>query len=205
MKAEHLEFLVEEPSRDAFLQELLPCLLDGRATFQIHAYQGKHDLLSKLESRLRGYAQWLPEAWRIVVVIDRDDDECRALKQRMEMAAKTAGFCTRVGNDGSPWRVLNRIAIEELEAWYFGEWAAVREVYPRVPPSIQRTAAYRLSDEISGGTWEALERILQRAGYFSTGLSKMECARAVGRRFNPAACSSPSFTVFRAALMEAVS
>ena len=26
-----------------------------------------------LEPRLRGYARWLPEDWRIVVMVDRDD------------------------------------------------------------------------------------------------------------------------------------
>jgi hypothetical protein len=38
--------------------------------------------------------------------------------------------------------------------------------------------SYRDPDGVLGGTWEALERILKRAGYFKTGLRKMECARA---------------------------
>ncbi len=52
MNAEHLEVLVEEPSMEAFLDELLPDLLGDRATFRIHTHQGKYDLLGKLSARL---------------------------------------------------------------------------------------------------------------------------------------------------------
>lgn len=205
MRAERLEFLVEEQSMEAFLRELLPRLLGDRTTFSIHAHQGKPDLLKKLEARLRAYAKWLPETTRIVVVVDRDQEECAALKQRMEEAAATAGLRTRSSTGEVPWRVVNRIAIEELEAWYFGEWNAVCRVYEKVPETIPRQAAYRVPDAIEGGTWEALERILQRAGYFSAGLRKVECARALGREIDPAASTSPSFIVFRDAVIEAVS
>ncbi len=76
MTARHLKLLVEEPSMEAFLRALLPRLLAASRTFEVHAFQGKADLLGKLQARLRGYAQWLPDDWRIVVVVDRDDDDC---------------------------------------------------------------------------------------------------------------------------------
>jgi hypothetical protein len=205
VRAEHLEILVEEPSMEAFLKELLPRLIGDRATFSIHVHQGKPDLLAKLEPRLRGYARWLPETHRIVVIVDRDDTDCQKLKQGMEQAAANAGLRTRSVGGSAPWRVVNRIAIEELEAWYFGEWNAVRRVYGKVPEAIPRQAAYRFPDAIEGGTWEALERILQRAGYFSAGLPKVECARGVGMNIDPVASTSPSFIVFRDAVIEAVS
>jgi len=53
MTAEHIEFLVEEPSMEAFLRSSLPQLL-GKTSFEIYSYQGKSDLLSRLEERLRG-------------------------------------------------------------------------------------------------------------------------------------------------------
>ena len=204
MRADHLEVLVEEPSMDAFLCELLPRLLGDRATFAIHAYQGKHDLLGKLGARLMGYAKWLPTTWRVVVVVDRDDDDSDALKERLEGEAMAAGLQTRSTCENAPWQVVNRIAIEELEAWYFGEWSAVRKAYPKAPATIPNRASYRAPDAIKGGTWEALERVLQRVGYFSGGLRKTELARMVGKRIEPAACCSPSFAVFRDALLEAV-
>jgi len=76
MSAAHLELLVEEPSMEAFLRALLPRLLPQDRSFEVHPFQGKNDLLGKLESRLRGYAAWIPADWRIVVVVDRDDQDC---------------------------------------------------------------------------------------------------------------------------------
>ena len=91
MSATHLELLVEEASMEAFLGALLPRLLPEGRTFAVHPFQGKADLLSKLHDRLRGYASWLTKEWRIVVVVDRDNDDCRRLKRRLESAASAAG------------------------------------------------------------------------------------------------------------------
>jgi hypothetical protein len=44
---------------------------------------------------LRGYSSWLPESWRIVVVADRDDDDCKQLKGWLESTALDAGFVTK--------------------------------------------------------------------------------------------------------------
>ena len=114
MKGTHLEILVEEPSMEAFLRELLPKILGARGTFEIYAYQGKHDLLNKLGARLRGYARWLPADWRIVILLDCDDDDCSDLKREMERLATSAHLRTRRGS--ACWQIVNRIAIEELEA-----------------------------------------------------------------------------------------
>lgn len=204
MKAEHLEILVEEPSMEAFLRQSLPRLLGDKASFEVYPYQCKDDLLSKLQARLDGYARWLPESWRIVVIVDRDDDACEFLKERMEQMAATAGLRTRKTGAGRPWQVVNRIAIEELEAWYFGDWEAVRVVYPKVRETIPNVAQYRDPDAIAGGTWEAFERLLQKAGYFRNGLRKTEAARALGKQIDPECSRSHSFQVFRDALLEAV-
>jgi len=204
MKASHLEILVEEPSMEAFLRAMLPRLLGDEASFEIYPYQCKDDLLRKLPDRLRGYANWLPETWRIVVVVDRDDDDCAMLKQNLEQMAALAGLRTRTADNGLAWQVVNRIAVEELEAWYFGDWEAVRQVYPKVSETVPKKEGFRDPDAIGGGTWEAFERLLQRAGYFENGLRKTEAARALGQRIDPARSCSRSFQVFRDALLEAV-
>ncbi|MES1244244.1 MAG: DUF4276 family protein [Acidobacteriota bacterium] len=204
MTATHLELLVEEPSMEAFLREFLPGLLPQERTFGVHPFQGKTDLLGKLQARLRGYAQWLPEDWRIVVVVDRDDDDCESLKERLEDMAANAGLVTRSRTGNREWQLVNRIAIEELEAWYFGDWPAVCRAYPRVSPGISNQAGYRDSDAIRGGTWEAFERVLRRHGYFKAGLAKMEVARTLGRLLDPERSRSRSFAVFRDAITEAV-
>lgn len=187
---------------ETFLSHVLTRIVGEDATFAVHAYQGKPDLLAKLEGRLRGYAKWLPESARVVVLVDQDRDDCRVLKARLERCAASAGLASRTAARGSIWRVVNRIAVEELEAWYFGEWGAVSQAYPRVR-SIYNQAAYRDPDAIAGGTAEALARVLKRGGYFETGLRKVELATQVGRHFDPVSCTSPSFLVFRDAIMEA--
>ena len=205
MIARHLELLVEEPSIEVFLRELLPRILSADCDFEIHPFQGKLDLLGNLGNRLRGYAQWLPDDWRILVIVDRDDDDCRQLKQRLEDVASGANLRTRSQAGGRPWQLVNRVVIEELEAWYFGDWEAVRSAYPRVSPTVPNQSRYRNPDSVQGGTWEAFERILKGRGYFRTGLRKMEAARTVAAYIDPARNRSHSFTKFRDALVEATS
>ncbi|MBN2011633.1 hypothetical protein JW960_20045 [candidate division KSB1 bacterium] len=94
MSVEHLEVIVEEPSMETCLRFLLPQLL-GDISFRIYPHRCKDDLLTHLPNRLRGYRQWLPENWRILVIVDRDDDDCRELKQRLESIAQQAGFQTK--------------------------------------------------------------------------------------------------------------
>lgn len=100
--------------------------------------------------------------------------------------------------------MVNRVATEELEAWYFGDWEAVLRVYPRVSKAIPIKESFRNPDAIAGGTWEAFERILQRAGYFKNGLRKTEAARALGQWANPNHNRSHGFQVFLRALQETV-
>lgn len=101
---------------EAFLRGLLPRLLADEHTFEVHPFQGKDDLLGKLEARLRAYSKWLPENWRVVVVVDRDDQDCRDLKQRLEAKAARAGLVSRARGRQHAWQLVNRIAIEELES-----------------------------------------------------------------------------------------
>jgi hypothetical protein len=203
MPAAHLELLVEEPSMEAFLRALLPRLMPQDRTFEVHPFQGKNDLLGKLDQRLRGYAAWLPADWRIVVVVDRDDDDCHALKSGLEAIALRAGLRTRTGAGIAPWQLVNRIAIEELEAWYFGDWAAVCSAFPRASANVQRRQGLRNPDAVAGGTWEAFERVMQAHGYFKGGLLKIEAARAIGSQVDPARSTSHSFRVFSDAIAEA--
>ncbi len=202
--ANHIELLVEEPSAEAFLRALLPRLLPQGRSFDVHAFQGKGDLLAKLDQRLRAYATFLPDDWRLFVLVDRDEDDCVELKRRLEATAREAGLATRSRPRAGAWQLVNRIVIEELEAWYFGEWDAVQAAYPRVPATLPHRRGFRDPDAVAGGTWEAFERVLQRHGYFQEGLQKIAAARAIGARIEPRRSQSTSFRAFHAALLEAV-
>ncbi|MBI4820836.1 MAG: DUF4276 family protein [Deltaproteobacteria bacterium] len=146
MSVEHVEFLVEEPSMEAALRIVLPRVLGG-LSFEVYACQCKDELLERLPTRLLGYASWIPEDWRVVVIVDRDEDDCDKLKARLEGMATSAGLLTRTKAASSRYLVVvNRLAIEELEASYFGDWEAVRFAYPRVPATIPRQARYTRSE-----------------------------------------------------------
>ena len=203
MIVRHFEFLVEEPSMEAFLRVLLPRLLPHDRTFHVHAFRGKSDLRRKLDDRLRGYSKWLPADWRVVVMVDRDEDDCLVLKEELEGAAIAAGLRTRSTVSGMSWQVANRVVVQELEAWFFGDWPAVRNVYPRLSASTPKQRRYRDPDSIVD-TWEAFERILRLHGYFVTGLRKMEAARAVAAHMEVPRNRSHSFCVFRDLVLEAV-
>jgi hypothetical protein len=200
---EKLIVLVEEPSMEVALEQLLPKMLT-EAQFEIRRFQCKDDLLKNLPARLRAYSSWLPPNWVVLVLVDRDDDACHALKARLDQAAADAGLLSKTSAGvGHSFQVANRIAIEELEAWFFGDWAAVQAAFPRVPATLPSKAGFRDPDAVLGGTWEALERVLKRAGYFKTGLRKMECARLVGQNMDPAKNSSRSFQAFSDAVASA--
>lgn len=188
---------------EAFLQTILPKVLPEGSTFGIYVFQGKYNLLKKLGNRLRGYTRWMPENYRVVVVIDCDSNDCRKLKEQLEAVAEKSGLVTRSRADSGRWQVVNRIVIEELEAWYFGDWEAVCSTYPRVSPHIPNQSRYRVPDAIRGGTWESFERIMQSHGYFMGGLTKVKAASTIGENINPLRSRSKSFRVFYDAIMEA--
>ena len=189
---------------ETYLRDILPRILPTECTFQLHSFPYKRNL-QRLRSRLRGYARWLPNDWRLVVLVDRDQDDCVVLKQQLDTLAADADLLPRSRAGAARWRLVSRIAIEELEAWYFGNWDAVCQAYPRVPATVPQRANFRDPDAIAGGTWEAFERILMRAGYFSTGLRKIEAARSIARHVDPWASKSNSFAQFRDAVLEAAS
>jgi hypothetical protein len=199
----HIEFLVEEPSCEAALQNILPKVLQSPITFAIHPFRGKPDLLKKLPDRLRGYRAWIPESWRIVVLVDADSDDCHEIKAKLERAAFRAGLITKSrAGSSSQFQVLNRLAIEELEAWFFGDIQALHAAYPRISLNLGNRTRFRDPDAIIGGTWEALERELKRVGYFPGGLSKISAAREISKFMVPEVNLSRSFQVFREGLAE---
>ena len=189
---------------EAFLDAWLPRFLPQHCSFETYPYPGKDALLRRLANRLRGYASWMPADCRIVVVVDCDGDECEELKSRLERICENAGLRSRRAAGGPDWQIVTRIAIEELEAWYFGDWSAVRAAYPRVSANLPARLARHGSDAIRGGTWEAFERVLQRHGYFRQGLDNVQAAADIGQHVDPARNRSPSFAVFRDAIGEAV-
>jgi len=202
----HLEFLLEERSMEAFLRAWLPHFLEGTETsFETYRFQGKLDLLRKLENRLQGHANWLPENYRIVIVVDHDNEDCASLKVHLEEACTAVGLRSRrqARQAGCGiWQAVTRIVIEKLGAWYFGEWEAVRQAYPDAPEHVTKRAAFREPDAITR-TWDRFEKLLREHGYFEGGLRKVDAARAIGAYMDVERSRSHSFKCFAAAIREA--
>lgn len=200
----HVEVLVEELSAEAALDIVLPQLLGDGDTYEIRVFQGKQDLLRKLPERLRGYASWVRDAeTRIVVLVDEDREDCRELKQRLEQAAVDAKLPTKSApsHDGS-FLVLNRIAVEELEAWFFGDCDAIRAAYTGVPASLESRKAFRDPDGIAGGTAERLGQVLREAGHHRSGYPKVAGAKAIAAHMDGDRNRSTSFQHFRTGIEE---
>lgn len=199
-----IEFYIEEPSAEAALSNLVPRIFTSRVLCRFHPFRGKDDLLRKLPNRLKAhFYTWLQSDLRIVVLVDEDREDCIRLKNQLERAARNAGLPSKTtALQGQRFAVLNRLAIEELEAWFFGDIEALVSAYPRVPQTLARRAKFRDPDQIVGGTWEALEDVLQQAGYYPTGMPKVEVARRVSSFMSPARNRSKSFQVFRDGLLQ---
>ena len=200
----HLEVFVEEESAQITLTNLIPRIAGPAVTFRFHAYSGKQALLRKLPQRLVGYRSWPLTDWHVVVLVDRDRADCHSLKTQLEKAAADAGLTTRTNArpDGT-FQVMNRIAVNELEAWLIGDPDAVSAAYPRVRPEFARRKGYRDPDATGHGAAEALRLLLRRAGYYGGQdyLPKVEVARAISAHLNPDRNGSRSFRAFRDGLV----
>ena len=194
----HIEFLLEEPSTEETLKAILPKILSNDVTVGFVVFEGKDDLLNNLPARLRGY-QWIPDDWRIMVLIDEDRRNCQELKAKLESAAHEANFVTKSNATSSgDFQIVNRLAIEELEAWFFGDIEALYAAYPRISRNLHTKAKYRNPDAIPGGTSEALERLLKQKNYYTPKerLRKPEIAQNIAPHMEPNRNKSKSFQVF---------
>ena len=164
----HIEILVEDSSGTKLLQVLLPQLLGPQGephTWRLHAYKGigriprglaqngdpaKRILLDQLPRLLRGYGK-TPGIDAVVVVLDTDKRDCVAFLAELKAAADA---CNPVPD------TLFRLAIEEIEAWYFGDQAALLAAYPRAKLDVLK----KYVQDSTCGTWELLADAVQAGG-----------------------------------------
>jgi hypothetical protein len=110
-----LIFLLEEQSMKVLLDRPLPRLFPDLA-FLCVPHEGKQDLEKSIPRKLRA---WREPGVRYCILRDNDGGDCRALKSSL------TELCRHGGRDD----VLVRIACQELEAWYFGDTAALAEAF----------------------------------------------------------------------------
>lgn len=192
-----IEFLVEEQSTEEALKHLLPELIGQRARWKLINLGSKYTLLKVIPKRLTAYRRRIEqgEDLRIVVLVDRDDDECEVLKRDLETAARGAGLTTKSapGADGG-FLVVNRIVIEELESWFIGDPVALRAAFSSLPRIDANKGIFRNPD--NGGSWEALHRFLKQHGIYKSSYPKIDAARRIAPKLDVQANRSRSFQVF---------
>ena len=169
-----LVFLLEERSMKELLDGLLPRILPKDVTFQTIPHQGKSDLERSLPIKLRGWNE--PET-AFVVVHDQDSSNCMALKQKL------TEICARYGK-----QVLIRIPCHELEAWYWGDQAAVSKALGKDISAWGKKRKYQIPDQIQNPK-EELRRYFPKMG-------QIESARKIAPHMNLRENTSSSFNVF---------
>lgn len=212
----HIEILVEDSSGEKLLQFLLPQFLGPQGkphSWRLHAYKGigriprklvtksdptKRILLEQLPKLLRGYGK-TPGIDAVVVVLDTDKRDCTAFLAELKSAADS---CSPALN------TLFRLAIEEVEAWYFGDHDALLAAYPRAKPDVLKKY---VQDSVCD-TWELLadavhpggSAAIKKAGWPLPGQVKHEWAKKIGPLMNPEQNISPSFVKLRDGLRRLV-
>jgi hypothetical protein len=209
----HFEILVEGQSELTALSILMRKIIgeyNDPHTWKIHKHRGigqipdnpaeqpnKNDqtLLHNLAAKLRAYSKEDDSDLIVVVLVDLDDREnCIAFKNEL---VALLDFC-----DKKP-RVLFRIAIEELEAWYLGDFAALKLAYPDMKQDIFDT--YVQDSQIS--TWETFAEMVHPSGLnalITKGKrsnfvleEKVNWAKNICPHLNVEQNQSPSFCCFR--------
>ncbi len=149
-------------------------------------------LLHNLPSRLRGYGD---DDVVVVVLVDLDDrPDCAAFKKEL---TDLLHFCPK-----KP-KMLFRIAIEELEAWFLGDQQAIKQAYPDARQDVLDSYI----QDSQCGTWEKLAEAVQPGGIAELRKhgrrstqhlkQKQSWAKEISPRLDIENNLSPSFQCFR--------
>ena len=214
----HFEILIEDLSGKKALDLLLPKLIDEtQHTFKVISYKGigripknlgrgkdasKRNLLNQLPRLLRGYGNTFSKYTEdcpasVFLVCDLDDKVRSDFLQELNDVLNACHpkpetrFC---------------IAIEEGEAWFLGDRAAIKQVYPRAKDSVLNSY---INDSICG-TWEQLAdavfpggaQTLSKQGWQVVGKEKSKWAEKITPHMDVDNNQSPSFNFFKDKIQE---
>lgn len=206
----HFEVFVEDQSGKKALDILVPKIVGPVHTFRVHFYKGigriprnmrdakaagKRILLENLPKLLKGYGK--TQAGRsnyqqaVILVCDLDDKCLKEFRDELYGILKACNprpetrFC---------------IAIEEGEAWFLGDFPAIKAGYPKSKAKVLSTY---VNDSICG-TWEKLAdatypggaSALSAKGWQMVGAEKSKWAETISRNMDIDNNQSPSFCYF---------
>jgi hypothetical protein len=140
-------------------------------------------LLGQLPATLRAYAR-KGQDHCILVLIDADRDDCRALKRSL----------VSVWNSISPKpaKALFRIAVEEMESWFIADPNAILAAYPHA----NTTPLSTIVPDSVVGAWECVAIALGLSPDKCSGADKEEWAIAISPHLDLQNPISPSLSAF---------
>lgn len=205
----HIEFLIEDSSSAALIQQLLPKLIGNYGnphTWRTHSYKGigrlpkglhngndpsKRALLNQLPKLLLGYSK-TSGIDAVVIILDTDSRNCDVFLSELETAKPHAP---------NTLKTLFGLATEEIEAWYFGDKSAVLSAFPNA----KKSPLYQYVQDSVCDTWEALSdaiypggrQAVMKIGWPKPGQLKHEWANKIGPFMDVDNNQSASFCKFR--------
>lgn len=139
-----LVILIEEPSVEEMLKEILP-RINHEIKFRFMPFQGKQDLDKRIELRLR---YWNQPNSSFLIIRDQDSGDC--LKIKSELMKK-------VESSGKGAVSLIRIACHELENFYLGDLEAVEKgLKIKGLSKMQMKSKYRNPDSLNNASDELI-------------------------------------------------
>lgn len=216
----HFEILVEGQSDLTALSSGIIQNIVGEYnnphTWKIHKHQGigvanpnpkappnikDRTLLHNLPSKLRAYGNSLTENQIVLVLIDLDN---KTLAERLDE------FTTAMNTCNPAPRVIFSVAIEEMEAWFLGDVAAIQLAYPDARIELLD----RYVQDSQCGTWETLAEIVYPGGYKNLAASgkrsieildqKWAWAKTISPYMRKENNVSPSFQYFCTKITDAI-
>ena len=210
----HFEILVEDQSGKKMLEILVRKIIGHGHTFRVMPYKGvghipknmrdtknakNKNILNNLPKLLKGYGRLSLPDYAIFVVCDLDD---KCLKIFRGQLLGILNQCNPKPN------AYFCIAVEEGDAWFLGDQAAIKKAYPRAKALVLQS--YK-NDSICG-TWQCLAdavhaggaAALSAQGYQAIGKAKSDWASTITPHMVPERNVSPSFRYFRDKLLACV-
>ena len=130
----YIVFLLEESSTKYLLDILLPRILPEDVMYITIPHDGKSDLKASIPKKLKA---WNVPDTKFVIIQDQDSNDCVQLKKDIK------ALCYSTNK-----KPLIRIACHEMEAWYFGDLAAVSKAYNKDFTGLSQKRKYRNPDSI---------------------------------------------------------
>ena len=109
-------FLLEEASIAELLKVIIPGIVPQGVRCHFIPHEGKSDLERSIPRKLRA---WRTPGIRFVVVRDKDQGDCHAVKDKL----------LELCRQGRRSDTLVRIVCHHLESWYLGDLAAVERAF----------------------------------------------------------------------------